>query len=598
MSRERVDLFAWLTAAAIGVFVVWAWRHHAAYDWSWDETVIILSGREVARGVSLYDPMWWNYPPMLFWELGALFRLLGERVEVARALALFWSTVTLLGMALVTRRLVNWREAFLAVLLLLGTPVFIRDSRTVQADMPAVACSLLALWAALEGGRFRFAPLTAGLLWGVALMTKPTAVSFGVALAVAVWGGREKRLERLGLVALGTALVFLAVLAAVPARAFVEQVVLFNLGGSSQVNLWVNGRKIWAILSGERLWRAGLLVAGVAGWTFAWRESSAQRFALVVLSGPLVLFLALFLPYSDLFTHIVLIMVPPFCAWLAIGICALLDRVRTPHARLVFLNLLPMLVLLLDRTPWFWQEYAVGDMDDKRHDALEYAQRWRTELPPGTTILSDDPMLIFLSGHSVPPALANVTLRRWQRDGEWDSSALVNLVARERPDLIVFWTDRLLEVPGFLEWVQSAGYELLATHAHGKRRIYARAEGYNFQTAPLFEGLELRGFIAPTSVRAGEGITIHLLVEATQEWRGERRLAVEVKGETRIVGLLDIPITPPGDLLPGDEFAIIASVPLKADAPPGRYRLHVRVYDPQSGQSGGNTVLFTSLVVQ
>lgn len=598
MSRERTDLFAWLTFIAIGTFLMWAWRHHTAYDWSWDETVIILTSREVARGVSLYDPIWWNYPPLLFWELGSLFRIFGERVDVARALAVFWSTVTLLSTALVTRRLANWREAFLAVLLLLGTPVFVRDSRTVQADMPAAACGLLALWVALAGDRFRFAPLAAGLMWGGALMTKPTAVPFGVALAIAVWGKREKRLERLGLVALGTALVFLVVLAAVPVRAFIEQVVLFNIGGSGQADLWANGRTIWAILSGGRLWRAGLLVAGGVGWTFAWQEGNAQRFVLVVLSAPLVLFLALFLPYPDLFTHIVLIMVPLVCAWLAIGTCALLDCVRRPRARLFFLNLLPVLVLLLDKTPWFWQEYAVGDMDDKRRDALEYAQRWRTELPSETTIFSDDPMLIFLSGHPVPPALVNVASRRWQRDGELDGTALVDLVARERPDLIVFWTDRLLEVPGFLEWVQSAGYELLATHAHGKRRIYARAEEYRSQTAPLFDGLELRGFVVPTSARAGEVITVRLLVEATQEWAGERRLVAEIKGEERNVGLLDIPITPPGDLLPGDEFAIVASPPLEADAPPGRYRLHVRIYDPRSGRSGSDTVLFTPLEVQ
>ncbi len=555
--RWSTWLFVGLVAGSLLFFVAWAWRFHAAYDWSWDETVIILTGREVARGVSLYDPMWWNYPPLLFWELGALFRLFGERVDVARALAVAWSTLTLLATALLAKRARDWKASAFAAFLLLGTPIFIRDSRAVLADMPTAACGMWALWVLADRPQRRVAALVAGLLFGAALMTKPTALPFGVGLLVLAWGPREGRWQRLMALALGTGLVVVLVLANVPLRAFVEQVLGFNAGAGGEANPLANVLKIWTILTGERLWRMLMVPLALLGLVLAWHRSPRQRPLVLALGATFAAFVLLFAPYPDLFSHLVLIVVPLAMVLFALGLGYAIDIIPVPRAwHLPSMGLVLVGVLLLDRTPFFWQAYQTGDFDDKRRDAVEYAARWRTELPPGTTIVSDDPMLIFLSGHSPPPSLVNLSKRRWLRNGELDTAPLLALLARERPNLIVFWTDRLRDLPGVLEWVQSAGYELRATHAHGKRRIYARADGYVTVDLPLSDILTLRGY----RVEGGETLWVRLLVEMAGPWQDGTGLIVAVDMDGVRRAETHIGITPPGDLLPGDAFPVFVAL--------------------------------------
>ena len=557
VKRWSAWVFAALAFGSLLFFVMWAWRFHAAYDWSWDETVIILTGREVARGVSLYDPMWWNYPPLLFWELGALFRLFGEDVMVARALAVAWSTLTLLATILLAERLRGWRTAALAAFLLLGTPIFIRDSRAVLADMPVAACGLWALWVLMRWPHRREAALVAGALLGAALMTKPTALPFGVGLVVLAWGTRNGRWQRLMTLALGALGVVGLVLVNVPLRAFLEQVLLFNAGAGGDANPAANLLKIWAIVTGEHLWRMLLIPVASVGVGFAALGAPRQRHAVLALTATLAAFVLMFAPYPDLFSHLVLVLVPPAIVLFALGLTYLFERLplRQAWQAPVWAGLL-IGVALLDGTPFFWQAYQVGDLDDKRRDAMEYAARWRAELPPGTTIVSDDPMFVFLSGHSPPPPLVNLSKRRWLRNGEIDTQPLIALLAQERPDYVVFWTDRLREMPGVLEWVQSAGYELQATHAHGKRRIYTRAEGYVPLSLSLSDTITLRGY----AIQGDETLWVRLLVETAEPWQAGTGMVVRLEADGVTHAETEFLITPPGDVLPGDAFPVFVAL--------------------------------------
>src|SRR5690606_11153789 len=132
--------------ALVLAFVLWGLRHTADYTRGWDEGTILLSAREIARGVQLYEPMWWNYPPVYLWQLAAVMRLTAESVEAARALAVLWSGVTILATAMLARRAGGLVAGAVAALYLVLTPSFVEYTRPVMMDIPTVALLLLAFW--------------------------------------------------------------------------------------------------------------------------------------------------------------------------------------------------------------------------------------------------------------------------------------------------------------------------------------------------------------------------------------------------------------------------------------------------------------------
>lgn len=152
--------------------------------------LLIATGKDILLKTEIVDK-----PPLFFYTLAAFFRLLGPSETVARLPNLIASVSGIVIVYEMARHLYNRRVATLAALFLALSPFDILFAPTAFTDSMMVALAMGSGLAALRGRL-----LAAGLLIGLAGLTKPTAVFFlplvGVLGVVAF--EREGRKPQLG----------------------------------------------------------------------------------------------------------------------------------------------------------------------------------------------------------------------------------------------------------------------------------------------------------------------------------------------------------------------------------------------------------------
>lgn len=586
------------------LFVGWGLLHTAGYKWGWDETVVMLSAREVAGGTSLYDPMWWNYPPLFFWQLGLAFDLFGATITVARTMAVLWGAVAVIVTAAIAARTGSSAATVTTALLLLLMPGFVEKARAAMLDVPTVALAMMALWAGLHESR-RWSVL-AGAAFALALLTKVSAAPLAGALLVALVFGHDRRTAgiRIAGALAGGSIVAAIVLSLVPLQPFFRQVVVFNLtqGSSGPMSPATNMIAIWSFLT---KWQALpipmlIILAGI-GVVPILRSREYRQIGVVMLTAVLVQ-LAIFLVYTPLYTHLIVTIIPPMAVLAGIGAAWLIDTMgvvvsnggRSSGRIVTALAGLALLVLVY-RPDVTYARLARPQEDDKAHDGRQLAQELRERLPADAAVLSDDPMINFLAGISPPAELTNVAGRRF----EGSNDALFAVLEEQPPDVVIFWTDRFLEIPGLLEWVQQR-YELVRTHGEeGKRRIYRRLPAPAFsQEVQLSDRAALHGYALNTlAVPAGETVTITPTVELRRAGMENLAMYVHVDGEAERVGSQDTRLYLPQFVRAGDRVRRPITVTVDAGTDAGWYELHLGTYNPATNEYGRDVTLTRPLRV-
>jgi len=130
--------------------------------------LLIATGRDVFLKTEIVDK-----PPLFFYTLALFFKLLGPSETVARLPNLIASISGIAIVYAMARQLYGRRVATLAALFLALSPFDILFAPTAFTDPLMVALALGSCLAALNGQH-----LAAGLLAGLAALTKPTAVFF------------------------------------------------------------------------------------------------------------------------------------------------------------------------------------------------------------------------------------------------------------------------------------------------------------------------------------------------------------------------------------------------------------------------------------
>jgi hypothetical protein len=94
-------------------------------------------------------------------------------------------------------------------------------------------------------------------------------------------------------------------------------------------------------------------------------------------------------------------------------------------------------------------------------------------LPPDeqTTVLTDDPMIAFVAGLEVPPTLIDTSRVRIST-GYLTRELLEERIEADPPEYVLFWSNRLRRVPGFLQYVR-AHYQLMEKWETGQE-LYVR----------------------------------------------------------------------------------------------------------------------------
>jgi 4-amino-4-deoxy-L-arabinose transferase-like glycosyltransferase len=162
----------------------------------------------------MYLSVWPDKPPIYLWLLGAAFRVFGVSEAGARWVNVAASTLTVPIAAAIGRRLWGDRAALVAATVLALSPYAIAFSPTAYTDPVMVAAGLSALCAVVYER-----PIAAGLLLGVAIMTKQQGILFVPLVLGALWleqtsniANVRQRLRSTGLLVIGLAAVVLPIL--------------------------------------------------------------------------------------------------------------------------------------------------------------------------------------------------------------------------------------------------------------------------------------------------------------------------------------------------------------------------------------------------
>lgn len=475
-SPPFVSRLAWFATAAIAT--AFAASRLAILDVpterAYDEGVYLLSARSVAAGHGLFTEVFSSQPPAFLESLALALRVGGDRMETGRLLMLAFSLVSLASIADLGRRLFGGLAAPAAAAALALSMTFGDLAHVVQAESPALAAALASLSACLDSRRRGWSTAwlaLAGALLATAclfkLMAVPLAVPLALLLLLAPAGADERnwRLDGRGLVLLhraagrsvavaaGAGLVAIVPLLVYDLSSLYDQTVAFHLAKQEVYRSTLPGN---VGRTAGRLVADGAIAATAAAGMLALLVRSGGRLTLAWLVAWLVVMTVAVAQQRPLFWRHFVLLCPP----LALAASAAVELVS---ARLVgkwrVAPLLAAVALwtaaaLLDRGPnaamfplWPQEGRAAGYLR-----GLESAAAWiRAHTDANELVVSDDPLVVYLAGRRMPPALCDTSMARILA-----RSLTLEIATRQSAGarvLVLRRDGRLSHVAGYRDWV-------------------------------------------------------------------------------------------------------------------------------------------------
>jgi 4-amino-4-deoxy-L-arabinose transferase-like glycosyltransferase len=443
---EQVLAAGFLLALALGTWLRVRLLLGGALDY--DEGVYWQSLRALRSGHGLFGSVYSSQPPGFLALMAPVARLVSHSIVPARLEVL---AISLLGCLAATGLV--WRRfgpagALLTFTLLAVDPLIVHESVTLQADSPATALGLVAVWLSdtSSGARGRkrdaWAAL-AGATLALAVLVKLFALVFAVAITVILVRGGGRRpgwrdlAERLGSAAIGACVVTAALL-----LPFVgvwgdlwNQVVAGHLTDVARIEAAVGGIPTSAI---DR--EAPLLAVGALGLAAAARLRPRGAILLTALAVPPVAFLLISRP---IFPHHLVLAAMPLTACAA-PLAAISRRPRS-RVRLVGMGataaaVAVLLIVSLNVTP------APLQMANNTAAAIDRA------VPAADLVITDDQFTLAMADRSTPAQLVDTSTARIL-SGLLNSATVERIVTRDHVNAVIFASGRLARLPGLHDWV-------------------------------------------------------------------------------------------------------------------------------------------------
>lgn len=463
----------------------------------YDEGVYWQSLRALSAGHPLFTSIFSSQPPFFLLSLYPLYSFFslfwGPTLAAARLGIIVYSLVGLAAMY-VAARLIGGRWVGLLALALLATdPFYLKESYTLQAEVPAVAWQLVALALAVaaarsQGRRRHLLALFAGAALGLGILVKLfdvfvliPMVLYLLAPVVTTWSvegnrlrfrGRDALLSStasclpdLGLLAVGCFCAFLLVLLPFAGNlgTVYDQVIRYHLAASSDAGhtLVYNIKLLLQDAIEYPLWFLAVLSIAIA--------LTQRRFAVIVPLLWALVCLAFLLKQQPLLDHDRLLLVPPVvlvasfiisgyqparssAAARASGFIAALRASSQPEPEQILLGLSVVIVL----ASLFIG--GVGTHRDVVHPLPQVSVAMSSALKaatlPGDLVASDDQYLAGLADRNVPPELVDTSQVRIL-SGYLTAPELESIIDRYDIRVILFASGRFNMIPGFSAWVSA-----------------------------------------------------------------------------------------------------------------------------------------------
>jgi hypothetical protein len=477
----------------------------------YDEGVYWQSLRAMSLGHPLFTSIFSSQPPFFLLSLSPIYSFfalfLGQTLVAARLGIVLYSLIGLAAMYLAARSLGGRAVGLLALALLVADPFYLKESYTLQAEVPALAWALVALAlgvaaASAAGNRSHLLALAAGVALGLGILTKlfdvfmlvPIVLYLLAPSAQAAWSleggslrfrGRQAlissgsaALPDVGLLVAGCLLAIVLVLLPFAGNlgTVYDQVVHYHLSASQHAGHTL-GYNIKLVLDNPMEYPLALLalVSAVMAVLQRW-------WILLVPVLWLLVTLAFLLKQQPLLDHDRLILVPPL---VLIG-SLIIWRYRPQPAGASHLISPPVRVALASGQVLLRLSVAVvllslfigvvgthRDIDSPLPQAsVEMASALRAATLPGDLVASDDQYIAGLADRNVPPELVDTSQVRIL-SGYLSASRLEALITHYDVRVLLFASGRFDMVPGFRSWVQ-ANFTQIASFGDG-RALYLKA---------------------------------------------------------------------------------------------------------------------------
>lgn len=500
LSEERREAVFW--ACLLGLiagYTAWQLSHLGGLRWDWDEGVYLLTARTVAQGHRLYSDIFSMAPPLFIASLNLGFWFGGETIAAGRAVVVLYSALGLLGIGLLAREWGGRLAGPVAAAALAAAPHFYILSRTVVADLPSMGLACLGLWMAVRYGRVgqRRWLVAAGWTLGCGLCLKLTAGLVAPAMILAVllrdWqtGGRQglsvgNRIRDVCYSGVAVAGPFAApiVLCLVTheARPMIEQVVtlLWTQREHFTPDYGENATLLFKYLAADNFNIAlnrGLTALGVAGsLALVWRRPKD----ILVLGLWLATTVVVITGYAPLWVHLFSPILFPLAVGAGVSVGLLYRIVRelasgcraragwAVHHRILAVALTVALAAYIYDWPAIAAENARrARAPNSRLD--EAVAQVEAMTAPSDLVITDEPLLAFVTGRPVPPDLCDCSVVRITV-GKLTVRDLIQVTERYRPTAIAFGPESrfVVHLPGYVDWVGSH-YQMVWEGEKGSR---------------------------------------------------------------------------------------------------------------------------------
>lgn len=461
----------WAAIVLLAVFF-FAWQYAPAqeFDWKYDEGPDTVKASLLLKDYDLYADIWSDHPPLFTVLLAGVFRVFGETLPHARLLVLVFACLGIVSLGVIARLAGGRVGALFAVVAVMLLPHFNGLSRLVMLSLPAISLSLVAI-ALLALFRARPQPvylILAGLAYAGSLLIKPLAAPLylGVSALLLGAGDERPRARRWRDWLLFHAALIAPALAALAIwrGALVEQVVGVFLQARAESAPWPNLGDLTAYLLRDKweLSYAGLIaLAGLGLGVLALQRAWAWLAALSLWLGAVAVAL---LWQTPLRSHELFLVMPPLIVAAAIAVQhaaqGLMQWKRIPALQrgAAILGCLAVIwagasLPELIRINVDMRATSIGlrNKTPSRVDAVTFIQE---HTAPDSTLIADDPMLLFQAGRTMPPSLVVSSYKRIQV-GELTPDDLIALTQQSNPPLIAFWRGGFERITAYVDWVRA-----------------------------------------------------------------------------------------------------------------------------------------------
>lgn len=439
-----------------------------------------MSARMILRGNLPFNQVFSSQPPHFILSLAAFLKLFGMSMVSARLFIVFTSTIGIISTYLIARNIGGPKAGLASSFMLSISPYFLRQSRSVQSEIPSVSFCLLGIWLFLVGLRNKDNKylLVSGLFVCLGAMMK---LNIGLAALLIVLILLVKRSFRgLAYFILGLVLPLL-ILPFFNLNRVMEQMVIFHF--IKPATGTINDR--WESIKSMLLMDTGLLAAAIVGVYFCIIKRKIDGIFIVIFTAALFLFL---ISYRAFFLHQAVVLIPPLAIMAGVALASSLEgaqeiircgrafftKVKNKATLIRTLTLIIGVALLLNYCASATNviRYDLGLISQGDNSIFRDAVKIiRNYTDVSDYIISDEQILAFFAERDVPPDLVDTSHMRIS-SGYLDSKSVIKYAEQYRVKMVILWTGRLRRLSDFVDYVKS-NYRLIKDYGEG-REIYIR----------------------------------------------------------------------------------------------------------------------------